>query len=75
MWKADQLMADSSVQRKMTPQRAQTPSDFAAGAGKKGKDLAFRCFRGIPTLATYYYRVVYQEDGHFSRDLGAPAPP
>ncbi|KJK86579.1 hypothetical protein H633G_09581, partial [Metarhizium anisopliae BRIP 53284] len=61
----------------MTQQRAQILSDFAWGAGKKGKDTAFRRFKNPSSLAeyfrtmkqvlVYYYRVVYCEDGHFSR--------
>ena len=50
LWKASRLVADSSTQRKMTHQRAQTLSNFAAGIGKKGKDIAFRCFKMAPTL-------------------------
>ncbi|EAQ91762.1 hypothetical protein CHGG_03697 [Chaetomium globosum CBS 148.51] len=84
LWKANDLVADGSMQRRMTHQRAQTLSDFAAGAGKKGRDIAFRCFKRAPTLVayfrrmkellTYYYRVVYREDGHFTRGTEAPAP-
>ncbi|KAH6959554.1 hypothetical protein BKA56DRAFT_449155, partial [Ilyonectria sp. MPI-CAGE-AT-0026] len=72
------LVSDRSQDRKMTHQRAQTLSDFASGAGKKGKDIAFRNFKNPSTLTTYfrkmkellvyYYRVVYREDGHFTRE-------
>lgn len=65
----------------MTYQRAQKLSDFAAGEGKKGKEVAFRIFKNEATLGTYfrrmkelllyYHRVVYQEDGHFSRESEA----
>ncbi|EFZ03297.2 tlh3 [Metarhizium robertsii ARSEF 23] len=71
------LVSDRSPNRKMTQQRAQILSDFAWGAGKKGKDTAFRRFKNPSSLAeyfrtmkqllVYYYRVVYCEDGHFSR--------
>lgn len=71
------LVSDRSPTRKMTQQRAQILSDFAWGAGKKGKDTAFRCFKNPSSLAdyfrttkqllVYYYRVVYREDGHFTR--------
>lgn len=47
--------------------------------------MAFRCFKSEPTLVTYfrrmkellvyYYRVVYREDGYFSRKTEAPALP
>jgi superfamily II DNA or RNA helicase len=73
-----ELVSDQSLERKMTHQRARMLSNFAAGVGKKGKDIAFRCFKNESTLVTYfrkmkellvyYYRVVYMEDGHFTRD-------
>ncbi len=72
------LVADRSLGRKMTRQRAQQLSDFASGSGKKGKDIAFRCFKNESTLTSYfrkmkellvyYYRVVYTADGHFTRE-------
>ena len=53
----------------MTQQRAQILSGFAAGAGKKGKDTAFRWYKHESTLVSYfqkmkellvyYYRVAY----------------
>ncbi|OAQ57815.2 DEAD/DEAH box helicase domain-containing protein [Pochonia chlamydosporia 170] len=71
------LVSDRSPNRKVTQQRAQTLSDFAWGAGKKGRDTAFRRFKNPSSLAeyfrtmkqllTYYYRVVYCDNGHFSR--------
>ncbi|KID83861.1 telomere-associated recQ-like helicase [Metarhizium guizhouense ARSEF 977] len=71
------LVSDRSPNRKVTQQRAQILSDFAWGAGKKGKDTAFRRFKNPSSLAEYfrtmkqllmyYYRVVYCDDGHFSR--------
>lgn len=74
---AYKLVADRSLNRKMTHQRAQRLSDFAWGAGKKGKDTAFRPFKNESTLTTYFrrmkellvyfYRVVHREDGHFTR--------
>lgn len=72
------LVADRSLERKMTQQRAQQLSDFAAGNAKKGKDIAFRSFKHESTLTAYfrrmkellvyYYRVAYRGDGHFTRD-------
>ena len=74
--KAYNLVADRSLERKMTHQRAQRLSDFASGSGKKGRDISFRCFKRESTLTTYfrrmkellvyYYRVAYREDGHFT---------
>lgn len=76
--KAYDLVADRSLERKMTRQRAQQLSNFASGSGKKGRDIAFRCFKNESTLTSYfrkikellvfYYRVVYKEDGHFTRE-------
>lgn len=76
--KAYNLVADRSLERKMTHQRAQQLSDFAAGSDKKGKDIAFRCFKHESTLVAYFrkmkellvyfYRVVHRKDGHFTRD-------
>lgn len=71
------LVSDRSLNCKVTQQRAQTLSDFAWGAGKKGRDTAFRRFKNPSSLAEYfrtmkqllmyYNRVVYCDDGHFSR--------
>ena len=87
--KAYGLVAERSTERKMTHQRARLLSNFAAGSteavARMGKDLAFRCFKNESTLVTYfrrmkelmafYYRVVYAEDGHFSREGEAPMLP
>lgn len=72
------LVADRSLERKMTRQRAQQLSDFASGSSKKGKDIAFYYFKNKSTLTTYfrrikellvyYYRVAYQQNGHFTHE-------
>lgn len=72
---AYQLCSDTSPDRKMTQQRANILNEFYAGAS--GKADGFRYFKNASTLVTYfttmkqllvyYYRVVYHEDGHFTR--------
>jgi hypothetical protein len=72
---AYKLCSDTSPDRKMTQQRANILNEFYAGAS--GKADGFRYFKNASTLVTYfttmkqllvyYYRVVYNEDGHFTR--------
>jgi hypothetical protein len=72
---ANKLCNDRSPDRKMTQQRANILNEFYAGAS--GQADGFRSFKNASTLVTYfttmkqllvyYYRVVYNEDGHFSR--------
>jgi hypothetical protein len=72
---AYRLCSDTSPDRKMTQQRANILNEFYAGAS--GKADGFRYFKNASTLVTYfttmkqllvyYYRVVYSEDGHFTR--------
>lgn len=72
---AYRLCSDTSADRKMTQQRANILNEFYAGAS--GKADGFRYFKNASTLVTYftimkqllvyYYRVVYCEDGHFTR--------
>ncbi|TVY12645.1 hypothetical protein LARI1_G008837, partial [Lachnellula arida] len=69
------LCSDTSLDRKMTQQRTNILNEFYAGAS--GKADRFRHFKNAPTLVTYfttmkqllvyYYRVVHNEDGHFTR--------
>ena len=69
------LCSDTSPTRKMTQQRANILNEFYAGAS--GKADGFRYYKIASTLVkystvlkqllTYYYRVVYHEDGHFTR--------
>jgi hypothetical protein len=69
------LCSDSSPERKMTQQRANIINEFYAGAS--GRADGFRYFKNPSTLTkyftamkqllTYYYRVVYREDGHFTK--------
>jgi len=59
----------------MTQQRANILDEFYTGAS--GRADGFREFKNPPTLTkyftamkqllVYYYRVVYNEDGHFTR--------
>jgi hypothetical protein len=51
------LVADRSLERRMTQQRAQTLSDFAHGVGKKGRDRAFRSLKNESTLTTYFRKM------------------
>jgi hypothetical protein len=72
---AYRLCSDTSPDRKMTQQRANILNEFYAGAS--GKADGFRYFKNASTRVTYfttmkqllvyYYRVVYHEDGHFTR--------
>jgi hypothetical protein len=52
------LVSDQSLERKMTRQRALVLSNFAAGVGKKGNDIAFRCFKNESTLITYFRKML-----------------
>jgi superfamily II DNA helicase RecQ len=72
---AYRLCSNTSPDRKMTQQRANILNEFYAGAS--GKADGFRYFKNASTLVTYfttmkqllvyYYRVIYCEDGHFTR--------
>jgi hypothetical protein len=72
---AYQLCSDRSPDRKMTQQRANILNEFYAGAS--GKADGFRYYKSESTLVkyftafkqllVYYNRVVYSEDGHFTR--------
>lgn len=72
---AYQLCSDTSPERRMTQQRANILNEFYTGAS--GKAGGFRYFKNESTLVTYfttmkqllvyYYRVVYHEDGYFTR--------
>ena len=72
---AYRLCSDSSPDRKMTQQRALILNEFYSGAS--GKAGGFRPVKNASTLVSYfttmkqllvyYYRVVYSEDGHFTR--------
>ncbi|PQE10616.1 telomere-associated recq protein [Rutstroemia sp. NJR-2017a WRK4] len=72
---AYRLYSDTSPERKMTQQRANILNEFYTGAS--GKVGGFRRFKNASTLVTYfttmkqllvyYYRVVYREDGYFTR--------
>jgi hypothetical protein len=72
---AYRLYSDTSLDRKMTQQRANILNEFYAGAS--GKADGFRYFKNASTLVTYfttmkqllvyYYRVVHCEGGHFTR--------
>lgn len=72
---AYRLCSNTSPDRKMTQQRANILNEFYTGAS--GKADGFRYFKNASTLVTYfttmkqllvyYYRVVYCDDGHFTR--------
>lgn len=72
---AYQLYSDHSPKRKMTQQRANILNEFYTRAS--GRADGFWCFKNPSTLTkyftamkqllVYYYRVVYKEDGHFTR--------
>jgi len=72
---AYQLCSDSSAERKMTQQRANILNKFYTGA--LGRVNGFRYFKNsftlikyftaIKQLLVYYYRVIYKENGHFTR--------
>ncbi|PQE16365.1 telomere-associated recQ-like helicase protein [Rutstroemia sp. NJR-2017a BVV2] len=80
---AYRLCSDTSPDRKMTQQRANILNEFYTGAS--GKAGGFRRFKNASTLVTYfttmkqllvyYYRVVYREDGHFTRAQPAQVHP
>jgi len=69
------LYSDTSPKWKMTQQRANILNEFYAGAS--GKADGFRYFKNASTLVmyfttikqllVYYYRIVYCNDGHFTR--------
>jgi hypothetical protein len=68
------LCSDRSPDRKMTQQRANILNEFYAGA--LGKATGFCLYKNVSTLVkystmlkqllTYYYHVVYYQDGHFT---------
>jgi hypothetical protein len=72
---AYKLCSDSSPDRKMTQQRANILNEFYVGAS--GQAAGFRYYKNASTLVkyftvgkqllVYYYRVVHQSDGYFSR--------
>lgn len=72
---AYELCSDISPARKMTQMRANILNEFYDGP--KGKANGFLYFKNESTLTTYfrrmkellafYYRVVYRDDGHFTR--------
>ncbi|KFY96400.1 hypothetical protein V500_02461 [Pseudogymnoascus sp. VKM F-4518 (FW-2643)] len=69
------LCSDTSPDRKMTQQRANILNEFYAGAS--GRADGFRYYKNPSTLVkyfstfkqllVYFFRVVYYEDGHFTR--------
>ncbi|KFY23902.1 hypothetical protein V491_02362 [Pseudogymnoascus sp. VKM F-3775] len=69
------LCSDTSPERKMTQQRANILNEFYAGAS--GRADGFRYYKNPSTLVkyfstfkqllVYFFRVVYYEDGHFTR--------
>ncbi|KAH7248458.1 hypothetical protein B0J15DRAFT_514469 [Fusarium solani] len=76
---AYKLCSDKSLERKMTQQRAKRLNEFRdAGGSSSGKPDGFRSFknessltsyfRRMKQLLVYYYRVVFCEDGHFTRE-------
>ncbi|KAH7199166.1 hypothetical protein BKA60DRAFT_583095 [Fusarium oxysporum] len=77
---AYKLCSDKSPDRKMTQQRAKRLSNFRSddshiSSAKASKFRSFKnelsltsYFRIIKQLLAYYYRVVYREDGHFTRE-------
>jgi hypothetical protein len=76
---AYKLCSDKSPDRKMTQQRAKRLSNFRSddshmSSAKASKFRSFKnessltsYFRITKQLLAYYYRVVYREDGHFTR--------
>lgn len=74
------LCSDKSLDRKMTQQRAKRLSEFRDGGSSSGSGGAysFRSFKNESSLVSYfrrmkqvlayYYRVIFCEDGHFTRD-------
>ncbi|KAH7113597.1 hypothetical protein EDB81DRAFT_307130 [Dactylonectria macrodidyma] len=76
---AYRLCSDKSLDRKMAQQRAKRLNEFrdAGGSsnGKPGGSRSFKnessltsYFRRMKQLLVYYYRVVFYEDGHFTRE-------
>jgi hypothetical protein len=73
---AYELCSDISPARKMTQMRANILNEFYANTG--GKNSGFWYFKNESTLSkyfkrmkemlAYYYNVVYQEGGHFTRE-------
>jgi superfamily II DNA or RNA helicase len=74
------LCSDKSLDRKMTQQRAKRLSEFRDGGSSSGLGPAYSFrsfknesslvsyFRRMKQLLAYYYRVIFCEDGHFTRD-------
>ncbi|KAH6975566.1 telomere-associated recQ-like helicase [Ilyonectria destructans] len=77
---AYRLCSDKSLDRKMTQQRAKRLSEFRDGGSSSGSGGAYSFrsfknesslvsyFRRMKQLLAYYYRVIFCEDGHFTRD-------
>ncbi|PCD22149.1 hypothetical protein AU210_015948 [Fusarium oxysporum f. sp. radicis-cucumerinum] len=77
---AYKLCSDKSPDRKMTQQRAKRLSNFRSddsnmSSAKASKFRSFKnessltsYFRITKQLLAYYYRVVYRDDGHFTRE-------
>lgn len=80
LWDAHKLCSDRSPDRKMTPHHAKRLGNFRGDVRGWRAGNEFRTFKKAATLQTYfriwkqllayYYRVVYREDGHFTRDSG-----
>jgi superfamily II DNA helicase RecQ len=72
---AYQLCSDTSPDRKMTQQRANILNEFYAGASScsdgfryyKNASTLTKYFTTTKQLLAYYYRIVYCEEGHFTR--------
>ncbi|KAH6974032.1 hypothetical protein EDB80DRAFT_693274 [Ilyonectria destructans] len=76
---AYKLCSDKSLDQKMTQQRAKRLNEFrdtgGSSSGKPGGLRSFKneslltsYFRRVKQLLVYYYRVVFREDGHFTRE-------
>ena len=73
---AYELCSDTSPGRRMTQQRANILNEFYCGASDRSAGLCY--FKNASTLRSYFaktkqllvcfYRVVYQEDGYFTRE-------
>lgn len=70
------LCSDTSPGRRMTQQRANILNEFYCGVSDRS--AGFRYFKNASMLRSYFaktkqllvcfYRVVHQEDGHFTRE-------
>ncbi|KAH7248339.1 hypothetical protein B0J15DRAFT_551248 [Fusarium solani] len=84
---AHRLYSSGSLDRKMTQQRAKRLNEFRDTGGlSNGKPGGFRSFNNEFSLASYfrrtkrplvyyYYRVVFNEDSHFTRENKDQVPP